>query len=550
MGGKDKYKTLEHNGPCFPQEYEPKGFQFQDEVLSPLAEEMLWAMASHFRTDKWSNKTFTKNFYKDLKPNLTQKQQQVSFDSSLYWELLVKMEEQKEQEKADKKVYNKDHSALIKEQKEKQKDDFGFALIDGVKSPITTYCVESPRIFVSRNKHPHMGRWIKRVTAEDITINCSSNPPSPPKGHKWGAIEQNTSTVMTYYYEVPVINVRKFGMISQTSEYGAGKNEAKFDQAKKLVENWSKVEKYINDNLKNTNEAIRQAAMISYIVKETGIRIGDDTKATSKDYDNNIVGASTLRKKNVFLTQTQSSTRIDLSFIGKDSVPFKGSFEISQDAYKVLSDLYFGKKDDDFIFDKANNQSVNDFLGECLPGLTARNFRTAYASALLAEALRDLKITKGEAKASVKCKLDEVQLIIAKKLNHQRNIGKNQKESLNKAMDKFADQRKELEAKFEELTKKWKAEENKEKKAKLNERKNKLKERLELLKMKKDLKKNTAGSAINTSKTNYSDCRILISFCKENDLDLSVVYPKTMQAKFEWALETSKDFYKNYPSIT
>lgn len=41
--------------------------------------------------------------------------------------------------------------------------------------------------------------------------------------------------------------------------------------------------------------------------------------------------------------------------------------------------------------------------------------------------------------------------------------------------------------------------------------------------------------------------RIGISWCKDNDVDVKRLYTPTVQARFEWALDVNKDFYKNYP---
>ena len=35
------------------------------------------------------------------------------------------------------------------------------------------YTIEPPGIFRGRGEHPRMGRWKRRLTAEDVVINCS-----------------------------------------------------------------------------------------------------------------------------------------------------------------------------------------------------------------------------------------------------------------------------------------------------------------------------------------------------------------------------------------
>ena len=54
----DKWKTLEHNGPIFPKEYEYVGF---DKKLSSLAEEMLYHYSAKLETDYIHNQSLYKN---------------------------------------------------------------------------------------------------------------------------------------------------------------------------------------------------------------------------------------------------------------------------------------------------------------------------------------------------------------------------------------------------------------------------------------------------------------------------------------------------------
>ena len=43
--------------------------------------------------------------------------------------------------------------------------------------------------------------------------------------------------------------------------------------------------------------------------------------------------------------------------------------------------------------------------------------------------------------------------------------------------------------------------------------------------------------ALGTSKINYMDPRITISWCKSVEMPIEKVFPKTLRSKFAWAME-------------
>ena len=77
----------------------------------------------------------------------------------------------------------------------------------------------------------------------------------------------------------------------------------------------------------------------------------------------------------------------------------------------------------------------------------------------------------------------------------------------------------------------------------------KMKEKIDLLNEKIKMKEKTRGVALGTSKMNYSDPRLTISWCKDHNVNLDRIYNKTMQKKFEWALNADEEFYKKYPNV-
>ena len=51
-------------------------------------------------------------------------------------------------------------------------------------------------------------------------------------------------------------------------------------------------------------------------------------------------------------------------------------------------------------------------------------------------------------------------------------------------------------------------------------------------------KKENAEVALGTSKINYMDPRISITWCKKTETPIEKVFPKTLRSKFAWAMDT------------
>jgi hypothetical protein len=109
---------------------------------------------------------------------------------------------------------------------------------------------------------------------------------------------------------------------------------------------------------------------------------------------------------------------------------------------------------------------------------------------------------------------------VALKLNHKKGVTEAQKKSLKKDQDELDD-----------FQKKLKKEEDK--KVKL-----KIKEKLNQKRLKFENKKEKLGLALDTSKKNYIDPRIIKSWCENVDLPITKIYnTKTFQKYFEWVIE-------------
>lgn len=57
-----------------------------------------------------------------------------------------------------------------------------------------------------------------------------------------------------------------------------------------------------------------------------------------------------------------------------------------------------------------------------------------------------------------------------------------------------------------------------------------------------DSKKKNSDIALGTSKINYMDPRITISWCKRAEVPIEKVFPKTLRSKFAWAMDNELEW--------
>ena len=84
----------------------------------------------------------------------------------------------------------------------------------------------------------------------------------------------------------------------------------------------------------------------------------------------------------------------------------------------------------------------------------------------------------------------------------------------------------------------------KELKQKKKEAKNpdKIKDRINKLKIKLELKQELKNLSLGTSKINYIDPRITVSFMKKHNIPIDKIFNKSLQEKFKWAFEVDENF--------
>lgn len=556
----NKWTDLEHNGVAFPPEYVQRGINVKilGEIffLNREQEELIYAWAKKKDTHYVKDPVFQGNFLSDFKKLLPERFTSVrnidEIDMTEAFSLVDKELKIKENEKIRIKSLTRDERRRISQgkklEKEKLKAIYGKAKIDGIEVDVANWLVEPPGIFMGRGLHPLRGRWKPRVTPKDVTLNLGQDA-SVPEGPWKAIVHDHYSTWLASWIE-NLTGKRKYVWLHDSSYLRQDNDKAKYDTAKKLEYYISDIEKEIINQMLNSKDVIRKKiATVCYLIYKLAMRVGDEKDTDEAD----TIGASTLRVEHLKFPKIGDKVQIEFNFLGKDSVPWQKTLEISSPDTKALYEnlLFFmkGKNKSDEIFEDITSSKVNKFLRsidkENVPNLTAKVFRTCIATAIVKQHLSEpiLKVNKNESefKKVYVAKIANLQAAIT--CNHKKGIDPKNPAS-KKAWEKFEQSLENKKEKIRQLRM-----ELKEKKWKTELQKLRKEQRIEKLEFQLRLQKETRDYNLGTSLRNYIDPRVFKSWCEYVDLDWTKIYTSTLQRKFKWIEQYSKSDLKKYLSI-
>lgn len=552
-----KWNTFSHSGVLFPEPYEPHQipliYNKEKIILKPDSEEYATIYAKFTETDYVKNKTFNKNFFHDWSQILkADGHKEITSLEECDFSLILK---HLLAHKEAKKNLSKEEKQKEKEKKDKFEAKFKVAYVDGKEQATGNFRIEPPGIFLGRGCHPKAGKIKKRVYPEDITLNIDTKSPIPelPKflsKHKWGKIIHDNTLEWLASWKDDISGKTKYVWLGAKSDFKAKSDEHKFDMARKLAKNILEIRRTNMNNITSNNVDIKtkQLATALYLIDNLALRVGNE----KGDDEADTVGVCSLRVEHInFLPDN----KIELDFLGKDSVRYQNTVKIDPDVYNVMIKFVKGKKKSDDLFDLINPQMLNQYLGTMMEGLTAKVFRTYNASKLFQTELNDInkqidKMGNSKDKDKDNDEKNKINLIldmynkanvkVAILCNHQKNISK----SFNEQIDKMDDRIKELKQKKKDLDKEKEATSKEDKEAikKINEKINKTKDKITEAENKKDLKMELKNLSLTTSKTNYIDPRITIAFFKKHKLPLEKIFSQTLRDKFFWAMDIPEDW--------
>jgi DNA topoisomerase-1 len=549
--GKVRWQTLVHRGVAFPPAYQPRGITVSIRgkklALNADQEELIYAWAKKKDTHYVQDPVFQSNFLFDLKPLLPEEFRKADlkiteFDMSQAFSLADEEKDVKEREKERIKNLPREEKKKIAEAKkaerERLKATYGKAVVDGQKVDIANWLVEPPGLFMGRGQHPLRGRWKPRIRPQDVTLNMGEDAPAL-EGEWVEIVHDHSSTWLATWME-SLTEKRKYVWLHDSSELRQGNDKAKYDKALKLAQQLDKVEKEIMRKMKGSSD---RAATAAYLIFKLAMRVGDEKDPDEAD----TVGASTLRVEHIKFPQAAGRQQIEFNFLGKDSVPWQKTLDISSEDTRALYDnlrnFMKGKKPQDQIFDDINSRKINEFFQTVMPGLTAKVFRTCIATKVVQQALANppIKVDRNSEESDKVYVAKSANLKAAIECNHKKGVDP-KNPAAKKAMEKFEEAVAKKKQAITELEKQlaqksWKTE----------TQEKRLKERLAKMKVQLKLQQETRDYNLSTSLRNYIDPRVMKAWLNHVELDWTKVYTATLQRKFKWVESYKDKNFRFYP---
>jgi len=419
-------KQLHHNGVLIPHRYKGKGFTIQVKgkkiKLTPRQEEMAFAWAKKIGTPYVEDPVFAKNFHRDFSKKLGINVKPGDVDYSI---VLSTIEKERAWKASLSREERKQLTAQRKAQRAANKDRYGFVWVDGTRVEVANYAVEPSSIFIGRGKHPLRGCWKEGAREEDVELNLSPDAPRP-RGN-WKIVWQPDSMWIARWQD-KLTGKMKYVWFSDSSIVKQRKDIEKFDKARKLRRNLVEVRKHIWENLNADDLRRRKTATVCFLIDRLKIRVGDEKDPDEAD----TVGASTLRSKHVRFNNDESVT---FNFLGKDSVPHVFTVELPDNVTRNLKE--FAANARSTLFDGVRSKHVSEFLDEVMAGLSAKVFRTCYASEAVETNLKKAPVKLEDPEYVKKHAATMANLEAAKVCNHRRTIRKTWQSSLEKKKDRL-----------------------------------------------------------------------------------------------------------------
>merc|ERR1712227_1087423 len=222
---------------------------------------------------------------------------------------------------------------------------------------------------------------------------------------------------------------------------------------------------------------------------------------------------------------------VEFDFLGKDSMRYFNEIGVPKQVYKNVKLFMENKDPGDDLFDRLDTGKLNKHLQDLMDGLTAKVFRTYNASHCLQEELN--KRTKSnQSVANQVLQYNLSNRAVAILCNHKKTASKNFQDQKGRQEEKIEKKKEAIQEAQDNLDEaKSKAD-----REKFSKKLKTLEDQLEKLECALEEKEKNKEIALGTSKLNYLDPRITVSWCRKNDVPIEKVYNKTQRGKFAWAI--------------
>jgi len=545
--GAKKWDTFEHHGLLFAPDYESHGTPMKydgKEIKLPVdAEEVATYWTSVKGTDYETKEVFIKNFFEAFTSKLPAdlKEKIVDFKKCDF----TKIAEWRAMDRQTRNDRSKEDKEAEKDKNASETMWYSHGLVNGVRERLGNYRLEPPQLFRGRGEHPKQGMLKKRTWPENCIINVGQDAPVPrpygTPGHCWRDVVHENHVQWIAAFDDGVLGELKYVSFAATSGLKGQPDMLKYDRARRLLKVVDSIRDSYEKLQKSRAVVDRQKATATYFIDRLALRVGGE-KDTDEEADT--VGCCSLRVEHLTL---EPPNIIHLCFLGKDSIEYKNTVTVSEQVFENCKSFMEGKKPNEDLFDKVTPSVVNEYFKEFMDDLSAKVFRTYNASFTLQKELSKFDVSQ-------KDKYTQEELVkfyndanreVAVLCNHQKAASKGHEAS----MDKMRGVKETMEKNIKVLKKHLASLSDpskpavKDAEAKLPKDPITCKKKIAEIKMRLD--KHTASIqekqdnklvSLGTSKINYMDPRITVSWCKKVDLSIERVFPRTVRTKFPWAM--------------
>jgi DNA topoisomerase-1 len=549
-----KWKYLEHCGLIFPQEYLYIGLITQSGrnsiFLTKEHEEIAIFNFDKQKLDGHTHNNFSKNFLQYLKksPSMKLSIQKKKDIHKLFDELFFNsIYEYRSTEKLKKKSLSIDDNNVYDDAREMVEEKFKCAMVDAQKENLGNYRVEPPSLFKGRGDHPKLGTVKDRIKPENIVLNMTKSffvpECSVPKGI-WSKIYRPESTWLACWKDQISKKANKYIFLDHNSSFKHSSDVDKYENARKLKYHIKKIRKKYHRAWESRNVKKQQLGVGIYFIDILALRAGHE----KDDDEADTVGCCSLKISNV---EVLSHNKIKFDFIGKDSIRYENTVRVDEKVHELLRSFmkerlikvgqYIPKGPDDLLFDQLNTFDLNSHLKKYMDCLSAKVFRTYNASVTLERILN-----KHNAQKNRKPKNENIQKSFYEQANKKVAILCNHQRSLPGAyIDLVFKKCIQNETSFHETEELYKE---------INVN---LKNSNSVF-MGQDsiltdfiLIRDSSNEgqldglktiALGTSKINYMDPRITVSWCKRLNVPIELIFKRSLLCKFGWAMKTTSTF--------
>lgn len=567
-------KSLKHNGILVIHPPEAHGLTIRargrELTLNPLQEEMAVAWVKKLGTPYVEDSVFARNFLADfskelgIKPAL--KLEEVDFTPVVRF--VEEVRQRKENMTTEEKKADLERR---KAERDRLKQLYGYATVDGEAMELANYMTEPSGIFMGRGQHPLRGRWKHGAIEKDIILNLDPSSPRP-KGN-WGKIAWAQDCMWIAKWTDKLTKKEKYIWLHDATPIKQEREEAKFDKALKMEAKRGIILAHIIDGLHSTDPKGREIAAACYLIDKLSLRVGDEKDPDEAD----TVGATTLRAEHLAFKKES----VVFDFLGKDSVPWHKELRMPPDVYAVFNELHdkAGERVNSFkvrassktggdpkkvaqVFSRVRSADVNRFLGEIDPELTAKVFRTLHATVKIRDELGGSGVKRTDMEFVKRAAFKRANLEVARVMNHTKQVPKGwaatakryqsrikaAEERVAKARESYEKKRATVEKRVAALdpSKPKAAEQTSRAKKTLSTFKKRVKKAdaaKQKLQAEYDIAKSTRTWNLGTSLKSYIHPRVVYDWCREVNMDWRSVYSKTLQRKFAWVEQPRSGAY-------